>query len=58
MHQHILNIADGECMKSIPISKFCNHIEQLHADRDRLFETEYTVSQSTSNALSAHCTVN
>ena len=36
--------ADGECMKTIPVSEFCNHVEQLHADRDKLFEMEYTVS--------------
>ena len=31
-------------MKPIPVSEFCNHVELMHADRDKLFEKEYTVS--------------
>ena len=39
-----MHIIDGECMEPIPVSEFCNHVEQMHADRDKLFEMEYTVS--------------
>ena len=31
-------------MKPIPVSEFNNHVERLHADRDKLFEMEYEVS--------------
>ena len=31
-------------MKPIPVSEFSNHVERLHADRDKLFEMEYEVS--------------
>ena len=36
------------------MSEFHNHVEQLHAERDKLFETEYTVSKSTSSALNVY----
>ena len=31
-------------MKAIPVSEFSSHVERLHADRDKLFEMEYEVS--------------
>ena len=33
-------------MKPIPVSEFSSHVERLHADRDKLFEMEYEVSES------------
>ena len=32
-----------ESAKPIPVSKLCTHIENLHADRDKLFAKEYMV---------------
>ena len=40
----LIKILDGECMKPIPLSEFCTYVEQMHANRDKLFEMEYTVS--------------
>ena len=35
----------GERVKPIPVSEFSSHVERLHADRDKLFEMEYEVSE-------------
>ena len=29
--------------KSVPFEEFGHHVRQMHADRDKLFELEYTV---------------
>ncbi len=31
-------------LKPIPVDAFNNHVERMHADRDRWFELEYSVS--------------
>ena len=42
---YIINlIAAGERVKPISVSEFSGHVERLHADRDKLFEMEYEVS--------------
>ena len=33
--------------KAVPTEKFGEHVQRMHADRDKWFEMEYTVSEST-----------
>ena len=37
----------GELEKPVIVSEFSSHVERLHADRNKLFEMEYEVSQQT-----------
>ena len=30
--------------KSIPVEEFSEHVQRMHADRDKFFELEYNVS--------------
>ena len=41
---HVSYSPVSEYVKPIPVSEFSIHVEKLHADRDKLFEMEYTVN--------------
>ena len=43
----MLNFVIGGQMenKPIPLTQFVEHVYQMHADRDDLFEDEFSVSQ-------------
>ena len=32
-------------LKSIPVEEFSEHVQRMHADRDKFFELEYNVSE-------------
>ena len=44
MHAYVVFSVAGEHEKPVLVSKFSSHVERLHADRDKLFEMEYAVS--------------
>ena len=46
----------GECEKPVPVSEFSGHVERLHADRDKLFEMEYAVSNCKLSPDDGTCT--
>ena len=38
----IISVQDR--MKPVPVEEFGGHVQRMHADRDKFFELEYTVS--------------
>ena len=39
-----MSFSARERLKPIPVDKFAQHVQRMHADRDRQFELEYNVS--------------
>ena len=35
-----------DSLKPIPVEEFSEHVQRMHADRDKFFELEYNVSEN------------
>jgi hypothetical protein len=40
-------------LKPVPVDEFSEHVQRMHADRDKWFELEYNVSQAYRNCYHA-----